>query len=264
MDQWPVSSRCPLFTSAALLRCTKYRIMDGWISNHDMIYTWYKSIHVLLHTTITFLSDFYLLCQTKSKLHMSFFHLFHSIHLRRRLRDRDVGSDDLQTPTFTRTCEQWQTRAPLSQANNFSFERLLWEHLHRNIWEWQEIRHLSAWRAMNVFRHFRGMSRVCGAQQPPNPWQNLWRPAASGSHYPCHLPDKWLNWAHSCGAGPMFVFWHNYSYIVFSHYVHNIVPVVVNANTCMTRLERIDREGFSYHNRPPQCVHTFIIPLLLH
>lgn len=49
-------------------------------------------------------------------------------------------------------CEQRQTWARLSQANNFSFERLLWEHLHGNIWEWQEIRHLSAWRAMNVFQ----------------------------------------------------------------------------------------------------------------
>lgn len=39
-----------------------------------------------------------------------------------------------------------------SQANNFPFERSLWEHLRRNIWEWQEIRHLSVWLAMYVFQ----------------------------------------------------------------------------------------------------------------
>lgn len=63
------------------------------------------------------------------------------------------------------------------------------------------------------------------APQPPNLWQNLWSPAASGSHYPCHLPNKLLYWAHSWGAGVMFVSWHNYCYIVFSQYVHNIAPL---------------------------------------
>ena len=81
----------------------------------------------------------------------------------------------------------------------FSFERLLWEHLHENIWEWQEIRHLSAWRATNVFQVLQRDEHEYWALQPPNPRQNLWSPAASGSHYPCHLSNKLLYWAHSWG-----------------------------------------------------------------
>lgn len=73
------------------------------------------------------------------------------------------------------------------------------------------------------FKYFRGMSRVL-SPAPSKPWQNLWSPAASGSHYPCHLPNKLPYWAPSWSAG---VSKHNYCYITFSQYAHTIVPVVV-------------------------------------
>lgn len=94
-----------------------------------------------------------------------------------------------------------QTRAAafFCRREALSFERLLREHLHENIWEWQEIRHLSAWRAANVFQVLQRDEHEYWALQPPNPWQNLWSLAASGSHYPCHLSNKLLYWAHSWG-----------------------------------------------------------------
>lgn len=86
------------------------------------------------------------------------------------------------------------------------------------------------------FKYFRGMSRVL-SPATSNPWQNLWSPAASGFHYPCHLPNELLNGAPSWVTGVMFVSWHNYCFIVFSQYVQNIVPVVINNTVCVMWLE---------------------------
>ena len=55
------------------------------------------------------------------------------------------------------------------------------------------------------FKHFRGMIGALSSATS-KPVQNLWSPAASGSHYPCHLPNKWPYWAHSWSPGMIPVF----------------------------------------------------------
>lgn len=58
-----------------------------------------------------------------------------------------------------------------------------------------------------LFKHFRGMSRAEPSRAEPSratfaPQKNWWGPAASGSHYRCHHPNKLLCRVHSCRAGP--------------------------------------------------------------
>lgn len=77
--------------------------------------------------------------------------------------------NDLQMPTFTQTCEQRQTLEELSQANNFSFERLLWE---TSAWEHLGMAGNSASLSVTCDECFSSTSEGWAeywALQPPNP-----------------------------------------------------------------------------------------------
>lgn len=72
------------------------------------------------------------------------------------------------------------------------------------------------------FKYFRGMSRV-PSPAPSKPWQNLWSPAASGSHYMSSSKQiAVFGLMLECRDVVGFFFtalWYNYCYIVFSqHY----------------------------------------------
>lgn len=153
---------------------------------------------------------------------------------------------DLQMPTFAWTCEQQQTWAPLSQANNFfSFERLLWEHLHGNIWEWQEIRHFSAWRAMNVFqvlqrdeqsiqpRNLQTSDRIYGVRQQVV----LITHVIFQTNCCTGLTAGVLEWCLSPGIITVILCFHNTSTTLFLLTIHLV----------WCDLNEGDRGGFSYH-----------------
>lgn len=136
------------------------------------------------------------------------------------------GNDrnDLQTPTFAWTCEKQHMWARFSQANNFSFERHLQEHLHGNTCERQEIRHLSAWRAMCFSSTSEGWADFWALESPsPERIYGVQKQVVFIIHVIFHI-----NCCIGLTAGVLFVSWHNYCYCVFSQYVHEIVPVVVN------------------------------------
>lgn len=149
----------------------------------------------------------------------------------------DLSRHPFQDNFLTVTCKRQCLHA---NASNRTHEHRLHEQtppplkgtpLRASAQEWHEIRHLSAWQAMRVF-FFRALQRdelSAEAHSLQRAWQNLWSPAASGSHYPCLLLNKLPYCARSWGAWISSVAWHNFDYLLFSQCVHNIVPLVNNA-----------------------------------
>ena len=125
-------------------------------------------------------------------------------------------------------------------ANDFSFQRRLWEHLHRNIWEWQEIWHLSAWHATSVFQAHqrdepRNLKVLSEFMESSSKWFSL---PMSSSKQIAYLTHRWTAAFVSPGVITIMPCFHN----TFK----TLLQLLLTIHVMWCDLNKSAR-GFSYH-----------------